>query len=93
MLRQVCSKAILRTAARTAYSPSSSYLFGAKSFSQSHKNGDSDDEIQIPSEKERSFGRDRQDVEAKEEGDMMIKVSMNKGIVICILLNVCHVVI
>ncbi len=61
--------------------------------SQCHKNGDSDDEIQIPSEKERSFGRDRQDVEAKEEGDMMIKVSMNKGIVICILLNVCHVVI
>lgn len=85
MLRQVCYKAMLRIAPRKAYSPSSLYSFGAKSFSQSNKNGVSDDEIQIPSEKERSFGRDRQDVEAKEEGKIMIIVLMNKGIVICIL--------
>jgi sugar phosphate isomerase/epimerase len=77
MLRRVNFKAVFRAAAKKGYKGSSFYSFEARAFSQSKNNGDHD--IDIPSEKDRSFGRDRQDVEAKEEGTS--KVCINEGIV------------
>jgi hypothetical protein len=83
MLRRLNFKAVFRAAAKIGYKNSPFYSFEARAFSQSKNNGDHD--VDIPSEKDRSVGRDRQDVEAKEEGTN--KMVMNEGIEIFISSN------
>lgn len=65
-MRRILSSNAFRAVAKTSYCRSSIQL-EVRAFSQSNKD---DDDLVIPGEKERSFGRDRQEVDAKEDGKL-----------------------